>query len=193
MVRVSQGITVLPAMMPSTHEPYLPLLPIHRASPPFGWHSATAVAAAAADNDNDRLSLSLIVISIVVGVAVILGHSERLDCFTITATATMIIITLILRTNFPVFVWTGKTIALRIRYIAVVDNKHTYMLLAYLCKNYWQNSHLIVGWTWTKWSCQWYRCSVINTAVKMDAGRAANGNQGNRAANEGHISNDDGQ
>ena len=53
-----------------------------------------------------------------------------------------------------------------------------------VCLNYGQNSHLIVGRRWRKEDWRWYRC-VINTAAKMDAGRAGNGNQRNRAVNEG--------
>ena len=37
MVRDSNGITQF--YLPPTHEPYLPLLPSRRASPPFGWYS----------------------------------------------------------------------------------------------------------------------------------------------------------
>ena len=39
MAHVSKGITQF--YLPPTHEPYLPLLPSHRAraSPPFGWYS----------------------------------------------------------------------------------------------------------------------------------------------------------
>jgi len=37
MARDSKGITQF--YLPPTHEPYLPLLPSHRASLPFGWYS----------------------------------------------------------------------------------------------------------------------------------------------------------
>ena len=37
MARDSKGITQF--YLPPTHEPYLPLLPSRRASPPFGWYS----------------------------------------------------------------------------------------------------------------------------------------------------------
>ena len=37
MARVSKGITQF--YLSPTHEPYLPLLPSRRASPPFGWYS----------------------------------------------------------------------------------------------------------------------------------------------------------
>ena len=37
MARDSKGITQF--HLPPTHEPYLPLLPSRRASPPFGWYS----------------------------------------------------------------------------------------------------------------------------------------------------------
>ena len=37
MARGSKGITQF--YLPPTHEPYLPLLPSRRASPPFGWYS----------------------------------------------------------------------------------------------------------------------------------------------------------
>ena len=37
MARDSKGITQF--YLPPPHEPYLPLLPGRRASPPFGWYS----------------------------------------------------------------------------------------------------------------------------------------------------------
>jgi len=37
MARDSNGVTWF--YLPPTHESYLPLLPSHRASPPFGWYS----------------------------------------------------------------------------------------------------------------------------------------------------------
>jgi len=37
MVLDSEGITQF--YLPPTHEPYVPLLPSRRASPPFGWYS----------------------------------------------------------------------------------------------------------------------------------------------------------
>ena len=37
MTRCSKGI--IQFYQTSTHEPYLPLLHSHRASPPFGWYS----------------------------------------------------------------------------------------------------------------------------------------------------------